>query len=340
MDDIQILEEADRDGEAEMLSSIGYSRKAIRYYIQKPYLGALGDANHVSEMKGSCGDTMRIYLKMSGGIIEDATYQVLGCPGAIAAAMAVVDLVKGRSIDLARKIDDHDVFNALEEIPVQKHHCIQLSIKTLHKALDDMRNEDRRNRPDASQSPTHPQTDGTGEMEELRLGDLMPIEEWVALERELYRRSGLNASVFDTEGIRITDFKKWANSLCPAIKADRKGQTFICSVAHQNLAAQAKKTGKPAVGECDAGLLKVVVPIFLNSHFLGVMGGCGLLADGSEVDDFVIGKTTDLTDPDISRLSEGIDRMDDDGIAATVSLLEDERNRIVRAYQTHVTPSG
>jgi hypothetical protein len=25
----------------------------------------------------------------------------------------------------------------LEEIPVQKHHCIQLSVKTLHKALEE-----------------------------------------------------------------------------------------------------------------------------------------------------------------------------------------------------------
>jgi nitrogen fixation NifU-like protein len=28
------------------------------------------------------------------------------------------------------------VFKVLKEIPVKKHHCIQLAVKTLHKALD------------------------------------------------------------------------------------------------------------------------------------------------------------------------------------------------------------
>ncbi len=138
MNDIRFTEQISNGSEAEMLSDIGYSRKAIRYYTQKPHLGAMRDADHVFEMKGSCGDIMRIYLKINGGIIEDATYQVLGCPGAIAAAMAVVDLVKGRPAESARRIDDGDVFAALEEIPARKHHCIQLSVKTLHGALDDL----------------------------------------------------------------------------------------------------------------------------------------------------------------------------------------------------------
>jgi nitrogen fixation NifU-like protein len=51
--------------------------------------------------------------------------------------MAVVDLVKGKKLADARSINDGDVFRALEEIPVQKHHCIQLAVKTFQKALDE-----------------------------------------------------------------------------------------------------------------------------------------------------------------------------------------------------------
>ena len=67
----------------------------------------------------------------------DARYQVLGCPGAIASAMAVVDLIKGKKIAAARTLNDGDVFRVLEDIPVQKHHCIELAVKTFQKALDD-----------------------------------------------------------------------------------------------------------------------------------------------------------------------------------------------------------
>lgn len=120
-----------------MLSDSGYSEKAIQYFLRKPYMGAIPDADQVSAMTGSCGDTMSICLKVENGVIQDARYQVLGCPGAIASAMAVVDLVKGKKLADARGLNDGDVFRALEELPVQKHHCIQLAVKTFQKALDE-----------------------------------------------------------------------------------------------------------------------------------------------------------------------------------------------------------
>ena len=49
--------------------------------------------------------------------------------------MAAADLIKGKTIDEAGKLNDGDVFRLLEEIPAKKHHCIQLAVKTLQKAL-------------------------------------------------------------------------------------------------------------------------------------------------------------------------------------------------------------
>jgi nitrogen fixation NifU-like protein len=51
--------------------------------------------------------------------------------------MAAVDLVKGKSIEEAKKLNDSDIFRVLKEIPAKKHHCIQLAVKTLQKALDE-----------------------------------------------------------------------------------------------------------------------------------------------------------------------------------------------------------
>ena len=62
----------------------------------------------------------------------------------------------------------------------------------------------------------------------MKLDEIMPIEKWVELEKEINRKSGLNAAVFDAAGVRITDFKKWANRLCPAIRETEKGLNFIC----------------------------------------------------------------------------------------------------------------
>ena len=127
-----------------MLAGSGYSDKAIRYFIEKPYIGEIPDADQVSEMTGTCGDTMRISLKVREGVILDARYQVLGCPGAIASAMAVVDLIKGKKIADARALNDGDVFRLLENLPDQKNHCIELAVKTFHKALDEYTRQSKR----------------------------------------------------------------------------------------------------------------------------------------------------------------------------------------------------
>jgi nitrogen fixation NifU-like protein len=120
-----------------MLAEAGYSQQAIQYYIEKPHMGSIPDAEMKSEMTGSCGDTMGICVKMDNGTIKDAKYEVMGCAGAVSAAMAAVDLIKGQSLEFARKLNDGDIFKVLEEIPVKKHHCIQLAVKTLHKAIDE-----------------------------------------------------------------------------------------------------------------------------------------------------------------------------------------------------------
>ena len=129
------------DGQDElraMLSASGYAAPAIEYYIEKKHMGEIAGADHVSELTGTCGDTMAIYLKLDGDVIQDAKYQVMGCAGAVSSAMAVVDLIKGKTLDEARKICDGDVFGLIEDIPAKKHHCVQLSVKTLQQAMTEL----------------------------------------------------------------------------------------------------------------------------------------------------------------------------------------------------------
>ncbi len=135
----QILEK-EQGADGDMLTSLqktGYSEIAARYYLEKPHMGSIKDADQTAEYIGSCGDTMTIYLNFDGNIIKEAKYEVMGCAGAISAAMASVDLITGKDIEFAMNLNDGDIFQALQNIPEKKHHCIQLAVKTLHKALVD-----------------------------------------------------------------------------------------------------------------------------------------------------------------------------------------------------------
>ncbi len=140
----------------------------------------------------------------------------------------------------------------------------------------------------------------------MKLTDLAPEEAWVELEEEINKRSGLDANVFSVKGYRISECKNWANKLCPAIKATDKGQSFICAPAHMNIAAQAMRTKKTVIEECDAGMVKMVVPVFVADEFIGAIGACGFLLDDGEIDSFLINKMTDIDEEEIERLSQGI----------------------------------
>jgi ligand-binding sensor protein len=167
----------------------------------------------------------------------------------------------------------------------------------------------------------------------MELTDIAPLETWRELEQKINERSGMNASVFNTDGMRITDFVKWANCLCPEIKGNEKGQSYICSVAHQNLAAKSAKTRKAVIESCDAGMLKLVVPIFVNGDFLGVAGGCGCLEKEEEIDMFMINKTTGINEEKLVELSEDIPVMTRDEAKSHANYIKNEIDRIIKAYK-------
>ena len=48
----------------ELLAGSGYADKAIAYFLKRTNMGSLADADQVAELTGSCGDTMKIYLKL------------------------------------------------------------------------------------------------------------------------------------------------------------------------------------------------------------------------------------------------------------------------------------
>jgi len=135
----------DSESIAELLSGSGYSDKAIKYFLEKADMGSLPDADQVTELTGPCGDTMKIYLKIEDDRIKDAKMRVLGCAGAVASAMAAMELIKSRTIDNALAIKDRDIYNLLEEIPDQKQDCIRLTIKILQKAIQEYKSNNINN---------------------------------------------------------------------------------------------------------------------------------------------------------------------------------------------------
>jgi ligand-binding sensor protein len=137
----------------------------------------------------------------------------------------------------------------------------------------------------------------------MKLTDIAPLERWMELENDINARSGLDANVFDPRGYRISPQKHWVNRLCPAIKDTDKGQSFICAPAHMNIAAQATRSREAVIEECDAGMIKLVVPIFLDGEFVGAVGACGMRFTDSEIDAFLVNKMTEIDEERVEALA-------------------------------------
>jgi ligand-binding sensor protein len=167
----------------------------------------------------------------------------------------------------------------------------------------------------------------------MKLTDILPLDKWVSLETEIHQKFGIDTNVFNPDGVRISEFKEWVNRLCPEIKATDKGQSFICAVAHMNLAAMAQNTRQAVIEECDAGLFKLVVPIFVNDEFLGAVGACGMLLDDGEADSFLINKMTEIDEDHIESLAVDLPRMSSDTAQTMRRFIESKISRIVSHYE-------
>ena len=143
----------------------------------------------------------------------------------------------------------------------------------------------------------------------MELTDILSKEAWAAFEKELFDRFRINCTVYNTDGTGVTGTPNWCNRLCPEIKGNKDSLATICAPGNQNFMARAEKTRKPVIDECDAGMMKIAVPIFKDDEFLGTAGGCGLLPVGGEVETFLVEKTVGFTEAEIADLCEGIGTM-------------------------------
>lgn len=136
----------------------------------------------------------------------------------------------------------------------------------------------------------------------MELTDFRAVEEWVELQDELHKRYALNADVMNKEGKRLSG-NTWGNELCREIRGDDKGFGAICAPAGQ-MFLQLMQTGKkPFAEECDAGMMRICVPVIKDGEFLGAVGGCGLVPEDGELDEFTIDMMSDLDAEHIAKLA-------------------------------------
>ena len=115
-----------------------YSDKVMDHFQNPRNVGKLDDADGIGEVgNAKCGDIMKIYLKITDGIIEDVKFETFGCGSAIASSSMATELIKGKPIEEALQLSNKAVVEALDGLPAHKIHCSVLAEEAVRAAVKD-----------------------------------------------------------------------------------------------------------------------------------------------------------------------------------------------------------
>ena len=113
-----------------------YNNKIINYFTKNEFSGKFNDSKNVYKSlvgKASCGDVLKLEVKIEDEIIKDAKYKVFGCGSAIASSELLCELLINKNINEINI--DNKVISSKLNLPPIKIHCSVLAEEAIEKII-------------------------------------------------------------------------------------------------------------------------------------------------------------------------------------------------------------
>lgn len=115
---------------------MNYSDEVLEHFRNPKNVGEIENPGGTGEVGNpSCGDIMKLTIKVKDNKITDIKFKTFGCAAAIATSSVATELAKGLTLEKAEKLGKKDIIKALGDLPPVKIHCSLLAIEALKKAI-------------------------------------------------------------------------------------------------------------------------------------------------------------------------------------------------------------
>lgn len=115
-----------------------YSETVIDHWQNPRNFRKIENPDGYAKVKGSCGDTMEMYLKTDKENISECGFQTDGCGTTIVCGSIATELALNKSfIQALGLVSADEILKRLGGLPQSDVHCAQLAAETLRRALAD-----------------------------------------------------------------------------------------------------------------------------------------------------------------------------------------------------------
>ena len=123
-----------------------YSEKVMEIFQNPKNVGELKGANGIGTVgNAACGDIMKLFIKVDkNDVITDASFKTFGCAAAIVSSSVATEMIKGKKIEDALKLDNQQIIDYLGGLPDNKIHCSVLAKEALEAAVKDYRKKNKK----------------------------------------------------------------------------------------------------------------------------------------------------------------------------------------------------
>jgi len=114
-----------------------YSEKVMDHFTNPRNMGTMENPDGEAQIGNpTCGDVMKIAIKVDDGKITDIKFQTFGCGAAVATSSMITEMARGKTIEEASKLTNKTIAEALDGLPPVKMHCSNLAADALNKAIE------------------------------------------------------------------------------------------------------------------------------------------------------------------------------------------------------------